>query len=97
RGFWENHAPTQGMRQGNAFGTQYRSAIYTTSEAQRRAALSSRDRYAAALRAARRSDAITTEIHPVTVFYFAEASHQQYCELNPTGYCSHGGTGVRLP
>jgi len=97
RVFWENHDPTQGMRQGNDFGTQYRSAIYTTSEAQRRAALSSRDRYAAALRAARRSDAITTEIHPVTVFYFAEASHQQYCELNPTGYCSHGGTGVRLP
>ena len=95
--FWENHDPTQGMRQGNDLGTQYRSALYTTTEPQRLAALASRARYAAALRAAGRSAAITTEIRPAPPFYFAEASHQQYCELNPTGYCGHGGTGVPLP
>jgi len=96
RVFWEGHDPTQGMRQGNDVGTQYRSAIYTTSEAQRRAAIASRDRYNAALRAAGRS-AITTEIRAAGPFYYAEASHQQYCELNPTGYCSHGGAGVPYP
>ena len=95
--FWENHDPTQGMRQGNDLGTQYRSALYTTTEPQRLAALASRARYAAALRAAGRSAAITTEIRPAPPFFFAEASHQQYCELNPTGYCGHGGTGVPLP
>jgi peptide-methionine (S)-S-oxide reductase len=97
RVFWEGHDPTEGMRQGNDFGTQYRSAIYTTTDAQRRAAIASRDRYAAALRAAGRSSSITTEIRAAVPFYFAEAGHQQYCELNPTGYCGHGGTGVALP
>ena len=97
RQFWESHDPTQGMRQGNDLGTQYRSALYTADDAQRLAALASRNRYAAALRAAGRSAAITTEIRPAGAFYFAEASHQQYCELNPTGYCAHEGTGVALP
>ena len=97
RVFWEGHDPTQGMRQGNDLGTQYRSALYTADDAQRLAALASRNRYAAALRAAGRSAAITTEIRPAGAFYFAEASHQQYCELNPTGYCAHEGTGVALP
>ncbi len=94
RVFWEGHDPTQGMRQGNDVGTQYRSAIYTTTPAQRTAVLASRDRYAAALRAAGRSAAITTEIREAPPFYYAEAYHQQYCELNPTGYCGHAGTGV---
>ena len=97
RVFWENHDPTQGMRQGNDVGTQYRSTIYTANDLQRRAALAARDRYAAALRAAGQSGVIRTEIRPLAAFYFAEASHQQYCELNPTGYCGHGGTGVALP
>jgi peptide-methionine (S)-S-oxide reductase len=95
--FWEGHDPTQGMRQGNDFGTQYRSAIYVTTDAQRVAALASRARYAAALRAAGRSGAITTEVRAAVPFYFAEASHQQYCELNPMGYCGHDGTGVAFP
>jgi peptide-methionine (S)-S-oxide reductase len=97
RVFWEGHDPTQGMRQGNDFGTQYRSTLYVTTDAQRTAALASRARYAAALRAAGRGGAITTEIRAGVPFYFAEASHQQYCELNPTGYCGHDGTGVAYP
>jgi peptide-methionine (S)-S-oxide reductase len=96
RVFWENHDPTQGMRQGNDTGTQYRSVIYTFTDAQRRAALASRDAYAAALRASGRG-AITTEIRDAPPFYFAEAYHQQYCALNPHGYCAHGGTGVPFP
>lgn len=94
RVFWENHDPTQGMRQGNDVGTQYRSVIFTTTPAQRAAALASRDRYAQALRTAGRSGGITTEIREAPPFYFAEAYHQQYCDANPTGYCGHGGTGV---
>ncbi len=95
--FWENHDPTQGMRQGNDVGTQYRSAIYTTSDAQREAAETSRDRYAAALRAAGRSGEITTEIAPAGPFYYAEDLHQQYLHKVPNGYCGLGGTGVSCP
>lgn len=91
--FWESHDPTQGMRQGNDFGTQYRSAIYTTSPAQAAAAEASRTIYTAAL-AARGFGAITTEIAPAKPFYFAEANHQQYLAKNPGGYCGIGGTGV---
>jgi peptide-methionine (S)-S-oxide reductase len=96
RVFWENHDPTQGMRQGNDQGTQYRSVIFTFGEAQRRAALASRASYAAALRTAGRG-AVTTEIRDAPPFYFAEAYHQQYCAQNPHGYCGHGGTGVSYP
>ena len=94
--FWEGHNPTQGMRQGNDMGTQYRSGIYTTSELQREAALASRDRYAAALRAVGR-EAITTEILGAGPFYYAEDYHQQYLAKNPSGYCGLGGTGVICP
>ncbi len=96
RTFWEGHDPTQGMRQGNDVGTQYRSAIYTDGEAQRAAAQVARDAYARALRAARRGD-ITTEIREAGEFYYAEAYHQQYLAKNPWGYCGIGGTGVRYP
>jgi peptide-methionine (S)-S-oxide reductase len=96
RTFWEGHDPTQGMRQGNDTGTQYRSAIYTFGDAQQRAALASRDAYARALRAAGHG-AITTEIRAAPPFYFAEAYHQQYLGKNPNGYCGHGGTGVACP
>lgn len=96
RVFWEGHDPTQGMRQGNDTGTQYRSAIYTHSDAQQAAALASRDAYQAALRAHGRSD-ITTEIAPAPPFYFAEEYHQQYLAKNPNGYCGLGGTGVSCP
>ena len=96
RVFWENHDPTEGMRQGNDVGTQYRSVIYTFTDAQRRAATASRDAYAAALRAAGHG-AITTEIRDAPPFYFAEEYHQQYCARNPQGYCDHSGTGVALP
>jgi peptide-methionine (S)-S-oxide reductase len=96
RVFWENHDPTEGMRQGNDAGTQYRSVIFTFNDAQRRAALASRDAYAGALRAAGRGE-ITTEIREAPPFYFAEGYHQQYCARNPQGYCAHGGTGVPLP
>jgi peptide-methionine (S)-S-oxide reductase len=92
--FWEAHNPTQGMRQGNDIGTQYRSGIYTFSEVQQQAALASRARYAAALEAAG-FGAITTEILPAPVFYYAETYHQQYLARNPRGYCGLGGTGVR--
>ena len=91
--FWEAHDPTQGMRQGNDIGTTYRSAIYTFGEAQERAALASRDAYAASLRAAGHGG-ITTEIEPAPAFYFAEEEHQQYLAKNPYGYCALRGTGV---
>jgi peptide-methionine (S)-S-oxide reductase len=91
--FWENHDPTQGMRQGNDVGTQYRSAIYTSSDEQRAAAERSRDRYQAEL-AAHGYPAITTEIAAAPPFYHAEAYHQQYLAKNPSGYCGLGGTGV---
>jgi len=94
--FWEHHDPTQGMRQGNDVGTQYRSAIYTYSEAQRRAAEASRDAYQAALTKAGYGP-ITTEIKDAPPFYYAEAYHQQYLAKNPDGYCGLGGTGVSCP
>lgn len=94
--FWESHDPTQGMRQGNDIGTQYRSAIYTTSGAQLKAALASKAAYGKAL-AAKRYGAITTEIAPAGPFYFAEDYHQQYLAKNPAGYCGLGGTGVSCP
>ena len=94
--FWEGHDPTQGMRQGNDQGTQYRSAIYTHDDEQRAAALASRDAYARAL-AAEGHGAITTEIAPAPEFYFAEDDHQQYLAKNPEGYCGLGGTGVSCP
>jgi peptide-methionine (S)-S-oxide reductase len=94
--FWESHDPTQGMRQGNDVGTQYRSGIYTTSDAQRAAAEASRDRYQEALTAAGRGE-ITTEIVPAPAFYYAEDYHQQYLAKNPAGYCGLGGTGVTCP
>ncbi len=96
RAFWEAHDPTQGMRQGNDVGTQYRSAIYFHSEAQRRAAEASRDAYAGAL-AARGLDAPTTELREAPPFYYAEDDHQQYLAKNPDGYCGLGGTGVSCP
>jgi peptide-methionine (S)-S-oxide reductase len=94
--FWEAHDPTQGMRQGNDVGTQYRSAIYTTSDAQFEMALASRDRYQVALNEAGYG-AITTEIAPAGPFYYAEDYHQQYLAKNPSGYCGLGGTGVSCP
>ena len=94
--FWESHDPTQGMRQGNDVGTQYRSGIYTFSPAQHAEAESSRDAYARALAAAG-FPAITTEILPATSFYYAEDYHQQYLHKNPGGYCGLGGTGVGCP
>jgi peptide-methionine (S)-S-oxide reductase len=94
--FWESHDPTQGMRQGNDVGTQYRSAIYATSDAQRAAAEASRDRYQEALTTAGRGE-ITTEILPAPDFYYAEDYHQQYLAKNPGGYCGLGGTGVTCP
>jgi peptide-methionine (S)-S-oxide reductase len=94
--FWESHDPTQGMRQGNDVGTQYRSGIYTTSDLQQAAAEASRDRYAQALTAAGRGT-ITTEIVPAAEFFYAEDYHQQYLAKNPGGYCGLGGTGVSCP
>ena len=94
--FWESHDPTQGMRQGNDAGTQYRSAIYTYSDAQGRAAETSRDTYQRAL-TSRGYDAITTEIRPAPEFYYAEDYHQQYLAKNPMGYCGLAGTGVTCP
>lgn len=93
RAFWERHDPTQGMRQGNDIGTQYRSVIYTTSSAQQAAALASRDAYARAL-GEQGWGAVTTEIVPAPTFYYAEDYHQQYLAKNPEGYCGLGGTGV---
>jgi peptide-methionine (S)-S-oxide reductase len=96
KAFWEGHDPTQGMRQGNDTGTQYRSGIYVYSPTQREAALSSKKAYEEKLRAAGYS-AITTEIIDAPAFYYAEDYHQQYLEKNPDGYCGHGGTGVACP
>ncbi len=94
--FWESHDPTQGMRQGNDVGTQYRSGIYVTSEAQRKTAEASRAAYGAALKR-EGYDAITTEILDAPAFYYAEDYHQQYLAKNPAGYCGLGGTGVSCP
>jgi peptide-methionine (S)-S-oxide reductase len=94
--FWEAHDPTQGMRQGNDVGTQYRSAIYTHSAAQLAAAQAGRDAYQQALSAAGKGT-ISTEIRSAPPFYFAEPYHQQYLSKNPDGYCGLGGTGVRCP
>ena len=94
--FWEGHNPTQGMRQGNDVGSQYRSAIYTTSDDQLDAAKRSRDAYQAEL-TANGYGAITTEIEPAAEFYYAEDYHQQYLGKNPSGYCGLGGTGVSCP
>jgi peptide-methionine (S)-S-oxide reductase len=96
RAFWEGHDPTQGMRQGNDVGTQYRSAIYTYGDDQQRAAEASREAYEKVLRTAGYG-AITTEIAPAPPYYFAEEYHQQYLAKNPDGYCGHGGTGVSCP
>ena len=96
RAFWEGHDPTQGMRQGNDVGTQYRSGIYTFDEAQREAASASRERYQRELSAAGLGR-ITTEIVPAPEFYYAEDYHQQYLAKNPGGYCGLGGTGVACP
>ena len=96
RVFWESHDPTQGMRQGNDIGTQYRSAIFTTHDSQLAEARASREAYQARLRAAGYPD-ITTEIVPSGPFYFAEDYHQQYLAKNPQGYCGLGGTGVSCP
>jgi len=94
--FWEGHDPTQGMRQGNDVGTQYRSGIYWTSEAQREAAERSRDVFSKRLKSAGYG-AATTEIRAAPAFYFAEDYHQQYLAKNPGGYCGLGGTGVSCP
>ncbi len=94
--FWESHDPTQGMRQGNDVGTQYRSAIYTYDEAQRDAALASKEAYQRKLRDAGYGE-ITTEIADAPEFYYAEEYHQQYLAKNPNGYCGLGGTGISCP
>ncbi len=96
RRFWEEHDPTQGMRQGNDIGTQYRSAIYTTTPEQRETVEASRRGYEKALKA-RGLGPITTEIGPAGPFYFAETYHQQYLAKNPNGYCGLAGTGVSCP
>jgi peptide-methionine (S)-S-oxide reductase len=94
--FWESHNPTQGMRQGNDTGTQYRSVIYTTTPAQAAATLGSRDRFQAELAKARYGE-ITTEIAEAGEYFYAEPYHQQYLSKNPAGYCGLGGTGVSCP
>jgi peptide-methionine (S)-S-oxide reductase len=94
--FWEGHDPTQGMRQGNDVGTQYRSAIYTFSDEQLETAKRSRDMYQEVLREAGYGD-ISTEIRPAGTFYYAEDYHQQYLAKNPGGYCGLGGTGLTCP
>ncbi len=94
--FWESHDPTQGMRQGNDVGTQYRSAIYATTPEQKRRAEAARDIYQKALASSGRG-AITTEIREAPEFYYAEDYHQQYLAKNPGGYCGLGGTGVTCP
>ena len=95
--FWESHDPTQGMRQGNDVGTQYRSGIYVYDAEQRDSAEASRERYQSALRREGHQDAITTEILDAPAFYYAEDYHQQYLAKNPGGYCGLGGTGVSCP
>jgi len=97
KAFWEGHDPTQGMRQGNDVGTQYRSGVYTTSDTQRDVAQASAKAYGQALRAAGRDGEITTEIEPAGDFFYAEEYHQQYLAKNPGGYCGMGGTGVSCP
>jgi peptide-methionine (S)-S-oxide reductase len=97
RVFWEGHDPTQGMRQGNDVGTQYRSGIYVFGAEQQRLALASRESYQKALAAAGHRDPITTEIREAPPFYYAEDYHQQYLAKNPAGYCGLGGTGVACP
>ena len=94
--FWENHDPTQGMRQGNDIGTQYRSSIYTSNDAQARAVEASRAMFQPRLDAENYGE-ITTEIAPAPTFYYAEDYHQQYLAKNPNGYCGLGGTGVSCP
>ena len=94
--FWENHDPTQGMRQGNDIGTQYRSGLYWYSDEQQAAALASRDQYAERLKASGHGD-ITTELRPAPEWFYAEDYHQQYLAKNPGGYCGIGGTGVSCP
>lgn len=94
--FWERHDPTQGMRQGNDLGTQYRSAIYTFSDQQLDIALASQQAYQAAL-ANQQHNTITTEIRPAGPYFYAETYHQQYLAKNPEGYCGLGGTGVCFP
>jgi peptide-methionine (S)-S-oxide reductase len=94
--FWELHNPTQGMRQGNDIGTQYRSVIYCTNEAQLAAAIASKAAFQAELDKAGLGP-ITTEVEEAPTFYYAEAYHQQYLAKNPAGYCGLGGTGVCLP
>jgi peptide-methionine (S)-S-oxide reductase len=94
--FWENHDPTQGQRQGNDVGTQYRSALYWANDAQRAAAESTRDMFQAELARAGYGE-ITTEIAEAGPFYYAEPYHQQYLAKNPNGYCGLGGTGVSCP
>jgi peptide-methionine (S)-S-oxide reductase len=94
--FWEHHDPTQGMRQGNDVGTQYRSAVYATTPAQLTAAEASKDAYEAVLRRSGYGE-VTTEIAPAGPFYYAEGYHQQYLAKNPNGYCGLGGTGVCCP
>ena len=96
KAFWENHDPTQGMRQGNDVGTQYRSVVYTSDELQRKSAEASRDAYQDVLEKAGYGD-ITTEIREAGEFYYAEDYHQQYLAKNPMGYCGIGGTGVACP
>ncbi|QPO13683.1 peptide-methionine (S)-S-oxide reductase MsrA [Thalassospira sp. A40-3] len=94
--FWENHDPTQGMRQGNDIGTQYRSVIYTFTPEQQQAAVQSRQDYNAALKEAGQAD-VTTEVTEAPEFFYAEDFHQQYLHKNPDGYCGLGGTGVSCP
>jgi len=96
KAFWENHDPTQGMRQGNDIGTQYRSGVYPVDEAQGQIAEASRAAYQAAL-SARGLGRITTEILPAPEFFYAEDYHQQYLAKNPNGYCGISGTGVTCP
>ena len=96
KAFWEGHDPTQGMRQGNDVGTQYRSAVYCYGEAQLKAAQASKEAFEKALKA-QRFPSITTEIRAAPEFYYAEDYHQQYLGKNPNGYCGLGGTGVSCP
>jgi peptide-methionine (S)-S-oxide reductase len=96
KAFWEGHDPTQGMRQGNDAGTQYRSAIYTYGDEQQKAALASKDAFQSELKK-KGFGPITTEIKPAPEFYYAEDYHQQYLGKNPNGYCGLGGTGVTCP
>ncbi|WP_328465289.1 peptide-methionine (S)-S-oxide reductase MsrA [Actinoplanes sp. NBC_00393] len=98
KAFWENHDPTQGMRQGNDVGTQYRSAIYTTTDAQATTAAASLEAFQPVVTAAGRGQ-ITTEVRPLTTYYYAEDYHQQYLssDKNPNGYCNHGPNGMTCP